>query len=135
MGFFEWKDDYSVGIKKVDEQHRKLVGYLNQLYESMKAGKGSETMGAVIKDLVEYTKNHFATEESLLKLYNYPEYEAHKNKHEKMTGHVLHLKRKYDSGELASPIQITNFLKDWLSKHILESDKQYGAFLNQKGVQ
>ena len=58
MSFFEWKDDYSVGIDKIDKQHRKLVGYLNELYESMKAGKGKGTLGAVLKGLVEYTKNH-----------------------------------------------------------------------------
>ena len=38
MSFFEWKEDYSVEIKKIDTQHEKLVGYLNELYESMKAG-------------------------------------------------------------------------------------------------
>lgn len=134
MGFFDWRDDYSVGIKKIDEQHKKLVGHLNELYDSMKGGKGKETLGAVMKGLVEYTKIHFITEESLLKLYKYPEFESHKKKHEKMTDHVLQLNRKYDSGEISNPIQITNFLKDWLAKHILETDKSYGPFLNDKGV-
>ncbi len=134
MSFFDWKDDYSVGIKKIDEQHKKLVGHLNELYDSMKAGKGKETLGAVMKGLVEYTKTHFITEESLLKLHKFPEYEAHKKKHAKMTEHVLHLNQKYDSGEISNPIQITNFLKEWLAKHILETDKLYGPFLNTKGV-
>ena len=134
MSFFEWKDDYSVGIIKVDEQHKKLVGYLNELYESMKAGKGKETLGAVLKSLVEYTKAHFTTEESLMKLYKFPGYEEHKKKHEKMTEHVLNLNQKYASDEISNPIQITSFLKDWLTKHILETDKLYGPFLNKKGV-
>ena len=51
-----------------------------------------------------------------------------------MTEHVLHLHQKYDSGEISNPIQITNFLKNWLAKHILETDKVYGPFLNEKGV-
>ena len=134
MGLFEWKDSYSVGIKKVDEQHKRIVGYLNDLYESMRAGKGQETLGTVLKDLVEYTKTHFATEESLMKLYKFPNFEEHKKKHEKMTEHVLKLNRKFVSGDLSSPIQITNFLKGWLAKHILETDKLYGPFLNDKGV-
>jgi len=134
MAFFEWKNDYSVGITKIDDQHKVLVGLLNELYESMKAGKGKETLDAVLINLVEYTKTHFAAEESMMKLYKYPDYEAHKKKHDNMTGHVLELKRQFDSGQITNPIQITNFLKDWLSKHIMGTDKLYGPFLNAKGI-
>ncbi len=134
MDFFGWKDNYSVGIKRIDEQHKKLVGYLNELYGSMKAGKGKVTLGAVLKSLVEYTQTHFVTEESLMALYNFPDLEEHKKKHGKMAEHVLKLNQKFVSGEISSPIQITNFLKDWLAKHILETDKMYGPFLNDKGV-
>jgi len=134
MDLFQWRDNYSVGIKKVDEQHKKIVGRLNDLYESMKAGKGKETLGVVLKDLFEYTKTHFVTEESLLALYKFPDFEEHKKKHEKMKEHVLILNQKFVSGEISTPLQITNFLKEWLAKHILETDKVYGPFLNEKGV-
>ena len=69
-----------------------------------------------------------------MKLYNYPGYDAHKHKHDKMTEQVAHMKQKVDSGEISSPIQITNFLKDWLTKHIMGTDKAYRPFLNEKGV-
>ena len=134
MALFEWKNDYSVGIAKIDEQHMELVVFLNELYDSMKAGKGKDTLNAVLKSLMEYTRTHFTTEESLMKLYAYPDYEAHKQKHEKMTQHVLELKKQYDFGQISSPIQIANFLKDWLTKHIQGTDKSYGPFLNAKGV-
>ncbi len=60
----------------------------------------------------------FISEKSLMKLHEYPGYPDHKEKHEKMTGHVLALKRKFERGEVSSPIQITSFLKDWVAKHI-----------------
>jgi hypothetical protein len=41
--------------------------------------------------------------------------DEHKQKHIKLTEHVVKLKRKFDSGEISNPIQITNILKDWLS--------------------
>jgi hemerythrin len=134
MALFEWKNDYSVGIAKIDEQHMEIVVFLNELYDSMKAGKGKDTLNAVLKSLMEYTRTHFTTEESLMKLYAYPDYEAHKQKHEKMTQHVLELKKQYDFGQISSPIQIANFLKDWLTKHIQGTDKSYGPFFNAKGV-
>jgi hemerythrin len=134
MAFFEWKNDYSVGIAKIDDQHKALVGFLNELYEAMKAGKGKKTLDAVMINLVEYTKTHFASEESFMKLYDYPGFEVHKQKHDKMAGHVLELKQQFDSGKLTNPMLITTFLKEWLSKHIMGTDKAYGPFLNAKGV-
>ncbi len=134
MAFFTWKEEYSVGIKKFDEQHKRIVGYLNELYEAMKGGKGKEALGDVLTGLLEYTRTHFLAEESLMKLYDYPGYDEHRMKHEKMAGHVTLLMEKYTSGEITSPIQITNFLKDWLGKHIMQTDKSYGPFLKSKGV-
>lgn len=134
MAIFEWKNDYSVGISEIDEQHKALVGFLNDSYEAMKAGKGKDTLDSVLKNLVEYTQIHFATEENLMKKHRFPDYETHKEKHEKMTARVMELKHQFDSGKISSPIQITNFLKDWLSKHIMVTDKAYGPFLNAKGI-
>jgi hemerythrin len=51
-----------------------------------------------------------------------------------MTQHVYSLVEKFEAGEITSPIQISNFLKDWLSKHILQTDKAYGPYLTGKGA-
>ena len=29
--YIKWKDDYSVGIDSIDQQHKKLIGLINQL--------------------------------------------------------------------------------------------------------
>lgn len=134
MALFPWKDEYSVGVEKLDQEHRKLLGFLNELYSAMEAGKGRETLGKVLSQLVDYTRTHFASEESLMKLYGYEGYASHKAKHDKMAGHVASLVKQFESGEISSPIQITNFLKDWLARHIMETDKAYGPHLKAKGV-
>ena len=53
MVFFPWKDEYSVGIKKFDEQHKNLVGFLNELYEAMNNGRGKDILGKVLSNLVQ----------------------------------------------------------------------------------
>jgi hemerythrin len=40
MAFFKWKNDYCVEIVKINDQHKALVGFLNDLFEAMKSGKG-----------------------------------------------------------------------------------------------
>jgi hypothetical protein len=37
-------------------------------------------------------------------------------------------------GDNPTAIEVMEFLKDWLGKHILGSDKKYGPFLNAQGV-
>jgi len=131
---FAWKRQYSVNIREIDNQHKKLVALLNDLYEAIEGGGGRESLGRILSELVTYAKSHFATEERLMKNYGYPGYLAHKEKHEKMTAKVHEYRRKFDAGEIQTPIEISNFLKDWLGKHILGTDMEYSAFLNDKGV-
>lgn len=135
MAFFDWQDDYSVNVVEIDEQHKKLVGMLNDLFTALKAGDGREALEKILNGLVEYTVTHFATEERLMKKAGYPGYLEHKEKHEKMAAKVLDFVQKYQTNEMKSPIEISNFLKDWLKKHIMNTDKAYGPYLNGYGIQ
>ena len=134
MAFFEWKEEYSVNIKEIDQQHRKLVALLNDLYEALKRGEGKEALGTILSGLLAYTKTHFAAEERLMKTHDYPDYPLHKEKHERMTTRVLEYVSKFEAGKIRSPIEISTFIKDWLQKHILQTDMNYSAYLNSKGV-
>lgn len=134
MAFLNWSENYSVGIEKIDRQHKKIVSFLNELYEAMQCGQGKDVLGKVLSNLVLYTKTHFATEEQLMAHHKFPDYQNHKNIHAKMAAKVLDLNQQYLDGALTSPIQITNFLKKWLTNHINETDKKYSPFLTGKGV-
>ncbi len=134
MAYFRWQTAYETGIAKIDEQHRQLVDHLNQLYDAMQAGKGKDALEKVFRGLAAYTQSHFAAEEGLMKLYRFPEYEDHKATHEKMAAHVRKLEQDFKDGNIHSPLQITNFLKDWLAKHIMDTDQKYAPFLKAKGV-
>lgn len=134
MAFFDWQDEYSVGVRTIDDQHKRLVGYLNDLYEAMRAGQGRDALGEVLNGLVSYTRTHFADEEKFMVAAGYPDYEAHRAKHEKMAAKVASLQEQFKAGAISNPIQITNFLKDWLSRHIMDTDRRYGPYLNAKGI-
>ncbi len=131
MAYFEWYPTYSVENAKIDEQHRRLVGYLNELYEAMSAGKGGDALQKILSGLFLYTRTHFADEEALMAKAGYPDLEKHREKHRKMTEQVTSLNTAYRNGEVSSPMQISNFLKNWLMKHILETDKKYAPFLKR----
>jgi hemerythrin len=131
---FPWSDTYSVKIGVIDMQHKGLVNYLNELHQGMSDGRGKDVLGKVLSQLVKYTQLHFTTEERLMESHGYPDYLAHKAEHERLTKTVLDFQRKFHSNEVALTVEVMDFLKDWLTKHILGSDKKYGPFMNAKGV-
>lgn len=134
MPIMQWNVNYSVNIKEIDEQHKRLIDLINDLHDAMKIGQGKDAMGNVLNELADYTLYHFGTEEKLFERYKYLELPEHKKQHDDLTKQVLDLKAKLDKGQSLVTVEIMGFLKDWLNNHILKSDKKYGAFLNGKGV-
>jgi len=130
MAFFNWKPEYSVGNANIDGQHKALVGYVNDLFEALSAGKGRGVLGQVLANLAHYTVEHFNQEEAVMRTAGYPDLAAHQEKHRKMKAKVASLMDEFNNGTLSNPIQITDFLKNWLKKHILETDMAYAPYLN-----
>ena len=134
MAYLEWKAEFSVGILSIDRQHQQLVRMLNELYDGMSEGQGQEALGKVLSELGAYCVTHFATEERLMTQHGYPDLAAHKEIHDKMTAKVSALIADYKAGKAKMSVGVAGFLKDWLTKHIQQTDKKYGPFLKEKGV-
>ncbi len=134
MAFMQWKESYSVNIREIDEQHKKLVNMINDLFDAMTQGHGKEVVGKVIQGLIDYAVFHFGTEERLFQAHAYPETASHKAEHERFSAKVLEFKKNYDSGAALLTKDVLKFLSDWLNGHILVVDRKYGPYLNSKGV-
>jgi len=132
MAMFPWDDKYKTNHLTIDTEHKKLVDLINQLADAMQAGKGRDICGKVLNELVSYTKTHFANEERLMAAHGYAKTAEHKAEHAKFVKEVGDFKAKFDSGALTVTAQLLNFLRDWLIKHILESDKALVAVIGSK---
>ncbi|MDH3976467.1 MAG: bacteriohemerythrin [Deltaproteobacteria bacterium] len=132
--FFPWRKEFEVNIREIDNQHKELVKIINSLQEAINLGEGKERLAQVLENLLAYTDFHFAAEEKLLKKHGYPHYEEHKRKHIAMREKVISLIQDYNRGRIAMTFSVLKFLQDWLSKHIMGTDKLYGEYLNKKGV-
>jgi len=135
MPLMDWGPKLSVGIREFDGEHQKLVGMVNDLFDAMNAGKGKDRLAPILDGLVSYTVSHFQHEERLMKQHGYAGYAAHKDEHDKLTHQVADIQQKFKGGATAAlSVEVMNFLKNWLIKHIMGTDKAYTAFLNGKGV-
>ncbi len=124
MSLIQWRSDFSVEYPPIDEQHKKLVGLLNTLYEAMREGKGSKELGTILSELTDYTNYHFSYEEQIMEKFNYADRTKHKQIHKELIDQVLQYKEEFESGKALVSVKMLDFLKDWLSNHILQVDMQ-----------
>ncbi len=134
MPLLEWSEKYSVNIRAIDDQHKKWIQILNELHDAMKSGRGKDIVGKVLDELVDYTRVHFSSEEKLMEANGYPLFEGHKRLHEDMVRELELLKTKHNEGKTVLTLDVMQLLKNWLSEHIIGTDKNYAAYLNSKGV-
>jgi|GEM_PF-6878716 len=129
----EWKPEYSVKIKDMDEQHQRLFMLTNQLYSAIQRGSGRDMLAAVFRGLKDYTQDHFASEERLMKRYHYPNLKEHARSHQQLTAHVEELAKKFAraGSDQPTPQDIISFLQDFLATHILREDKDYGDYITR----
>jgi hemerythrin len=134
MSLIKWKEEYSVKVAEIDEQHKKLIDIINQLADAMSVGKGRDVLNGVLAELVSYTEYHFETEEKLFREHGYPEHERHSQAHDELAVKARELKAAFDRGETKLSVDVMLFLSTWLNRHILDEDKHYEPYLVGKRV-
>lgn len=130
----KWKDSYSVGVKVLDEDHKKLIDLLNQFQIAYDYHTGDEFEHQALDALVDYTRYHFEREEKIMEENDYPDLEAHRAQHRAMIAEVEKFINEYKEKGHNALEGVSNYLKGWLIHHINGTDKQYSSFLNGKGV-
>ena len=134
MAIIEWDKSLSVKISSIDVQHKKLIDLINSFYENINQGSTKEKILELIKALKDYTVVHFSTEEKYMKQFHFPGYESHKKEHDRFVETVLNFEEKYKNGKFVLTLEITNFIKEWVTKHIMGTDQKYADFFVQKGL-
>ena len=134
MELISWKDSLNIGVVEIDEQHKKLVGIINKLFDAMSQGKSKEVLLAVFGELSNYVVTHFGLEEKYMKQFGYDNYEDHKQEHKFFIDKLNEFKIKYNNGSATLTLDLLNFLKDWLLKHILGTDRKYIPLFRDNGV-
>ena len=134
MSFISWSDEMSVQVEEIDQQHQQLVQILNDFYDSMQVGKSDDILMKILDDLFCYARQHFATEEKYFKKFGYPETEEHMEEHAKFKNTVFEFVNDLNAGKIGLSFSILDFLKQWLYSHIMDTDKKYASFFNEKGL-
>ena len=136
--YFEWKDEFSVNIAQIDEQHQRLFeigARINDLAYAKDGFDHYDDIMQVIHELREYTEFHFDHEEKMMEKYGYERFEAQKFEHH----FVIKKIQKFENSDIDERqddtiLGLVSFVSDWISSHILKEDMKYREFFNNKGV-
>lgn len=130
----EWSAALSVGVASIDEQHRTLFELLDAFQRANTEDREMALRREIVGDLIDYTKIHFAFEETLLSRHAYPDLGVHRGAHEKLAAQVEEYAAAANQGAGPLGAELYFFLRTWLNGHILGSDRRYAPYLNQRGV-
>lgn len=134
MSMVQWSNEYSVDIQEIDEQHKCIVNYINEIYEALSRKESHDLIADVIHKLVEYTKIHFAVEETLMRIFDYEGYQQHKMIHDRLVQQALAYQGRFLAGDPKVGMELLMFLKEWLFNHINQVDKRYINTFHAAGV-
>lgn len=129
-----WNDKLLIGVREIDDQHRRLIKAVDELMEASFQGKGKDAIEKTLNFAVAYTKEHFAAEEKLFEQSGYPLAFAHKQMHAGFITSLSALQSDFarEGATSGLSIKLNKSLVDWLVKHITAEDRKFADFMAKK---
>jgi len=127
---FVWNARLNTNIRVIDEQHRRIVDYINAL-EQANLTADRQMIAEAIAGVTDYTQSHFAFEESLLEEADYRFLKPHKKVHELFIRRIDSYAERHNKGENVGE-ELYNLLSTWLVNHIQHDDADYVASVKDR---
>jgi len=124
---FEWNDLFSVDNGELDSQHKGMFDLANSIENDL----GEEQIKKNIIDLYKYTREHFVTEEQMMRKTKYSKFDEHQRFHKELIVKLDKISTKSFTEE--SVFSFMTFIYDWLTHHILDQDKDFAHFVQDHG--
>lgn len=119
-----WTEQFNVGIEVIDQQHRKIVEYINQLDDINSGVHSNKEIGNLIDALIDHTIHHFNFEEKIQEKMGYPYIKAHQRLHVQFAKRLTNFQIRFAEGEDISG-DLESFLTNWLLDHLKHDDADY----------
>ncbi|OFX26013.1 MAG: hypothetical protein A2V77_05375 [Anaeromyxobacter sp. RBG_16_69_14] len=122
-------DGIATGHHEVDSQHASLLGALARL----RAAK-AEAVWESLRFLQQYTESHFQYEEALMEDVGYPDFAAHKQRHEDFLRQMNALQEglERDGATRESLGTLADTVGAWVVEHVLDRDRHLAEFIRSQ---
>ncbi|MDR2553362.1 MAG: hemerythrin domain-containing protein [Treponema sp.] len=123
------------GVKKINEQHRKIFDYTTDLFSHCTGDDAEENhyFAATIGAAATLVKTHFKTEEDLMiaTKFQFFEYVDHKKEHEEFIATLVDNVKQFRTSGSINLLMFASYAKWWVINHIKRFDKKYVAYFNK----
>ena len=132
-----WRDDLSVGNEIIDNDHKRLIAIINTAERVINESGSRRELERVLKDLDQYTKEHFAREEGLQRSVGYPFHEAHVLEHAGLINTLQRIRNRVsgarDCYEYEQALSgLCELLETWLMNHVITHDLRMRPFVEKR---
>lgn len=127
MQHIEWVTDLDTGIQDIDNQHKRIVEYINRLIDA-RVKHDQQQIEIVLNEMIEYTLSHFSFEENLMEEAGYPFIKGHKRIHQIFAKRIEDYVQRFKMGEDITD-ELLNTLRAWLINHIKSDDNDYAEIV------
>lgn len=132
MAVIQWDSRYSVDVRQIDRQHRKIIDILNGIYSLQNVEKDAKELQKVFDKLRGYILRHFKAEEAYLAERGCEEIELQRSEHEAFIEKVCSFQQDFLKRKPLTIINLFNYVWDWFAHHILTVDKKCVNSIREK---
>ncbi|MCB2196838.1 MAG: bacteriohemerythrin [Bacteroidetes bacterium] len=131
---YQWKEEYSVKISVIDDQHKKFLDIINELKIIINSGTCKEKVSQVFFQLAYLIDHYFIKEEIYFKDLKYPHFDQHKAQHNAFIERIIQFQKDVENNKPDLCLEIFQFLENWFDEHILKYDKDAVEYLRAGGL-
>jgi hemerythrin len=138
MDFIELSHEYLMGVPELDKQHKELVNQLNNAIKHCTGKKNDEKIfyEKNTRNSIAFLRNHFKTEEKILRKTKYDNFNKHKLAHRELLKKLVKMNDDIEKNKVELDLfYVTAFIKELVMKHIKIFDltaKKYFSEGNEK---
>lgn len=121
---YVWDESFATGVAEIDEAHKMMFVWVNQLADAMRSGSGGGEVLRLLDLLENYASRHFAHEEGCMHEWRCPAANANKQAHAEFVAYVAKLKQECRTEGVTTPrvLELQRALGTWLRNHIMKVD-------------
>lgn len=126
--------DDEVGFEVMDREHRVQVNLLDTLQDTIKTGRDAAQVVEIVDQLLDYSRAHFLSEQLLMRLHAYPEFQAHRDEHDRMIDALQAIRVEAESADDGPSVESVERLRIDLVGHIARDDGALAHYLENHGI-
>ena len=117
--------------ENVAVEHDIQLQLLGAVEQAVREGRDVDDVMALLDQLIEYTNVHFHSEEMMMRLYAFPQYDAHRAEHADLMDQVRAIRDGFAEEGGADLLETVSALRGWLQRHMRGKDRGFETFLNR----